>query len=76
MPTSSSLTDRSLVRTSALVDMAAELGRRGVAGAMTRRRTTLIALHCLAAYTRKQFDFTRKAFGARRCLRSRRALPA
>ena len=63
MPTSSSLTDRSLVRTGALVEMAAELGRGGVAGAMTRHHTTLIALHCLAAYARKQFDFLHRGLG-------------
>ncbi len=64
MPTSSNSSDRSLLRTSALVDMAAELGRGGVAGAMSRRRTTAIALHCLATFARKQFDFLRKGLGA------------
>jgi len=43
MPTSSNPSNRSVVRANALVDMAAELGRGGVAGAMSRRRTTLIA---------------------------------
>jgi hypothetical protein len=43
--------------------MAVELGRGGVAGAMSRRRTALIALHCLAAFARRQFDFLRKGLG-------------
>lgn len=63
MQTSSRSSDRSIARTNALVDMAAELGRSGVAGAISRRRTAMIALRCLAAYARKQFDFLRTGLG-------------
>jgi hypothetical protein len=44
--------------------MAAELGQRGVAGGMTRRRTVAIALHTLALFARKQFDFLGAGFGS------------
>ncbi len=63
MPTSSSSSDRSILRTNALVEMAAELGRSGLAGAVSRRRTALIALHCLAVFARRQFDFLCKGLG-------------
>ncbi|MFN3332147.1 MAG: hypothetical protein ACK47M_06525, partial [Caldilinea sp.] len=43
--------------------MAAELGRSGLAGAVSRRRTALIALHCLAVFARRQFDFLCKGLG-------------
>ncbi|MFO7631280.1 MAG: hypothetical protein R6W76_02015 [Caldilinea sp.] len=64
MSTSLSLPDRSAIRASALIRTAAELGQRGVAGGMTRRRTALIGLHCLAAFARKQFDFLRTGLDA------------
>jgi hypothetical protein len=65
MPTSlpSSVLNRSAIQAGALVQMAAELGQRGVAGGMTRRRTASIALHSLAVFARKQFDFLRAGFG-------------
>lgn len=65
MPTSlsSSVLVRSIAGADALVQMAAELGQRGVAGGMTRRRTASIALHTLAIFARKQFDFLRIGFG-------------
>lgn len=58
-PLPSSVLHRSAIRADVLVQMAAELGQRGVAGGMTRRRTASIALHTLAVFARKQFDFLR-----------------
>ena len=55
-----SLPDRSSLRATALVDIAAELGRRSAAGGLSRRRTAYTALHSLAAFARKQFDFLLK----------------
>ncbi|WP_298982124.1 hypothetical protein [Caldilinea sp.] len=58
-----SLPDHSSIRATALVDVAAELGRRSGVGGLTRRRTAYTALHCLAAFARKQFDFLLKGLG-------------
>lgn len=57
MPTTSSYPDRADARVNALVQLAAELGQIG--GGPSRRRTARLALHCLAAFARKQFDFLR-----------------
>ncbi|MBE2240639.1 MAG: hypothetical protein IAE81_22825 [Caldilineaceae bacterium] len=63
MLTSLSLLERSEDRVNALVQLAAELGQRNAGGGMTRRRSTGIALRCLAAFARKQFDFLRAGLG-------------
>lgn len=55
MPTTSSPPDRADGRENALLQLAAELGHGG--GGPSRRRTARLALHCLAAFARKQFAF-------------------
>lgn len=57
MPTTSSRPDRTDAGLHALVQLAAELGQGG--GGASRRRTARLALRCLAAFARKQFDFLR-----------------
>lgn len=57
MPTTFSYYDRADDRVNALVQLAAELGQGG--GGPSRRRTSRLALRCLAAFARKQFDFVR-----------------
>ncbi|MCS6827136.1 MAG: hypothetical protein NZ553_11025 [Caldilinea sp.] len=52
-----SLPDPSSLKATSLVDIAAELGRHSVGGGLTRRRSAYTALHCLAVFARKQFDF-------------------
>ncbi len=59
MPTTSSHPDRADSRVNALVQLATELGQ---SGGPLRRRTIRLALHCLAAFARKQFDFLNTGF--------------
>lgn len=59
MPTQPPPADRSIQRTEALTEFAADLGRRSTNVETGRRRTALIALRTLAAFARKQFAFLR-----------------
>lgn len=59
MPTQPPPADRSIQRTDALIDFAADLGRRSANVETGRRRTALITLRTLAAFARQQFAFLR-----------------
>jgi len=62
MPTQPPPADRSIQRTDALIDFAADLGRRSANVETGRRRTALITLRTLAAFARQQFAFLRAGF--------------
>ena len=58
MPTQPPPADRSIQRTEALIDLAADLGRRSANVETGRRRTALITLRTLAAFARHAIRFS------------------